>query len=168
MDNLNNLTYCSTTTNNHKIASICPQCVQKINAVCIKDGAKHTCFTNEVCLNIDDFETFLAQHEKRDKQKTMDFSFGVNIENRNEQKMILVELRLNYTNWRNISKKELDDKINHSKVILGHSPIISNQYYFVFKSDLKQQAHNHLRRLYLNRNFVFGVDLNELKNNFFQ
>jgi len=85
-----------------------------------------------------------------------------------KKNMVLVELRLNYTNWKNLSKKELDEKISHSKIILGQSPLILNHFYFIFSSQIKNQAHNYLRRLYMNKSTVSGIDLNDLKKIHFQ
>jgi hypothetical protein len=167
MANQNNLTYCKETTENHQIALKYSDCIQKIDSVCIKDGAKRTCFTKEVCLNLDDYEVHNAKRNGTANQKTMDFCFGVKTPN-DKKKIVLVELRLNYTNWRNISRKELDEKINHSKVILGQIPIILNHYYFVFSPPIKNQAHNYLRRMYSNKNIVSGIELNDLKQNYFQ
>ena len=82
--------------------------------------------------------------------------------------MVLVELRLNYKKVVNLDKKELDEKITHSKDILGHSPIILNKYYFVFQTNIRQQAVYYLRRLYINKNDVLGIDLDELQAIYFQ
>lgn len=166
MANQNNLTYCKETTENHQIALNYSDCIQKIDSVCIKDGAKRTCFTNEICLNLDDYEVHNAKRNGTANQKTMDFCFGVKTPN-DKKKIVLVELRLNYTNWKNLRKNELDEKISHSKVILGQSPIILNHFYFIFSSQIKNQAHNYLRRLYLNKSTVSGIDLNDLKKIYF-
>lgn len=166
MDNRNNLTYCKETTENHQIASNYSNCIQKIDCVCRKEGAKRTCFTNEICLNLDDYEVNNAKRNRRAEQKTMDFCFGVKTPN-DKKKMVLVELRLKYKNWRNLGKNELDKKISHSKILLGQDPIILNHFYFIFSSEIKEQAHNYLRRLYSNKNTVSGIDLNDLKKNYF-
>ncbi len=167
MDNPNNLNYCIETTKNHPIVLLHKDCIQNIHDVCLKDGAKRTGFTTEVCINIDAIEAADAKKNKKQRERTMDFCFGVKSKN-NKPNMVLVELRLNYKKVVNLDKKELDEKITHSKDILGHSPIILNKYYFVFQTNIRQQAVYYLRRLYINKNDVLGIDLDELQAIYFQ
>lgn len=167
MANQNNFTYCEETTRNHQITLNCSKCIQKIDAICKKDGAKNTCFKEEVCLNLDEYETFSSKRKGTERQKTMDFCIGVKSPN-DKKNMVLVELRLKYKNINNLRKKELEEKINHSIDILGQTPIIMNHYYFVFSSDKKNEALSRLRRIYSNKSNVYGIDLCDLKQIFFQ
>lgn len=156
-----NWIYCYETTRGHRVAKSHSECIEPIDLVCKRDGARRTPFSHEVCLNLDKVEICLAQIESRSSRKTMDFSLG--LKHNTQKRIALVELRLRYRNINNLSKTELDSKINNSITILGHSPNILNRYYFVFSSQLKNQAHRNLRRLYANKSIVSGVDIKDLK-----
>lgn len=161
----NKWNYCAKTTREHHVAIQHPNCIEEIDSLSKRDGAKKTPFQDEICINLDNVEICLAKKDKRNNRKTMDFSFGIKVIN--QSKFVLVELRLNYKNINNLSKTELDSKIYNSKIILGQNPNLLNHYYFVFKSNLKNQAHRNLRRIYLNKNIVSGIDLLDLKNIYF-
>jgi len=163
----NNWTYCVLTTKAHCISKCHPDCIEKIDTVCKNDGAKHTPFENEICLNLDKVEINQAKFEKRDRRKTMDFSLGLKHSDYNQNRFLLVELRLRYKNVNNLSQNELKLKIDNSRNILGNNPVIINHYYFVFPSQLKHQAHRNLRRLFSNKSFVSGVDLDDIKRIYF-
>lgn len=157
--------YCTEITKNHVVPKVHRDCLERLDFVCKNDGAKKTPFEDEICVNIDKVEESLAKKDRRDKRKIMDLSFGLVA--KKESRFVLVELRLRYKNVNNLSKTELDSKILTSKSILGQSPNLLNHYYFVFNSKLKHQAHRNLRRLFANKKIVSGIDLTDLKNEFF-
>lgn len=128
MEKQNNCKYCSITTQQHYLARNYAQYVEKINDVMLAEGAKRKIFKNEVCINLDKIEVFLAKAEKRDRRSTMDICFGV-LKN-NVKQLVLCECRFNYQNTNNLSKGELDSKISCSKKLVG-SEITIHQY-FVF------------------------------------
>lgn len=158
--------YCEQTTKNHQINKKVGVALKSIDFVCKRDGAKKTPFSEQECIDLDEVETFLASNEKRQKIKTMDVSFGISKGKRGQ--MVLCELRLNFKNVNNIGRKDLDEKMNNSKRILGHDPSIFSKSFFVFSSKLKQQATNRLRRLYANKSIIEVTDLEGLKAQFFQ
>lgn len=165
MAKLNNWTYCLQTTRNHQVARQHQNCIEKIDTLCKRDGARKTPFCDEVCINLDGVEKELAKEDKRNNRKTMDFSIG--LKQGKQIRLVLIELRLRYKNINNLSKSELDSKIKNSKAILGQSPNLLNHYYFIFAPNLKNQAHRNLRRLYSNKSIVSGVDLSDLKEIYF-
>lgn len=165
MEPQNKWKYCEETLESHYISRNYSECIEPLRNLCIAEGAKKSPFSEEKCINIDKVESLLAQKEKRNAQKTMDLSFGLN--NGQEKKILLCELRLNYKNVNNLRKSELDSKINYSKKLLGHQPPIFKPYFFIFKSTLKNQAYRVLRRLYFNKKIVEALDLKDLKNEFF-
>ncbi|MGQ1927646.1 hypothetical protein [Ornithobacterium rhinotracheale] len=166
MDKQSKYTYCKETTEEHSIARECGDCVQKIVEVCVNEGARNVPSTyDNNCLNLDKYEEYKAIRERRDKQKTMDLCIGVKC--RDKRGMLLIELKLKYKNPNNLVGKELLDKIKNSKNILGHTPMILDRYYFIFKRDIKEQAYNRLKRLFNNKKNFFVIDLEQLEQEYF-
>ncbi len=165
MVQLNNLKYCSETTNQHRISIKFEKFLEEINHVCIAEGAKRPPFSDELCINLDKIEGSLAQRDKRNARKTMDISFG--IASGKQKRILLCELRFNYRNVNNLKKADLDSKIINSRNLLGHDPVIYQPYIFIFKTRLKNQAYSVLRRLYSNKKTITAMDLNELRNKYF-
>lgn len=129
------------------------------------EGEKRAVFQNEICINLDKIESFLARSEKRSCNKTMDLCFGA-LEN-NAKQIVLCECRFNYQNADNLSKTDLDAKMAYSKQLTGNEIAIHNHFIFLFKTGVKNQAYNKLRRLYSNRDFCKVLDIHEFKQVFF-
>lgn len=157
--------YCEKTTNQHSIYIKGNSYIEPIHDVIAEEGQKRNPFTDEVCINLDKYEGYLAQKEKRGKRKTMDISFGVKLGR--DKRTVLCELRLNYKNVNNLRKKELDSKIDNTKNIVGHNPVIYTPFIFVFSKKIKNQAFRTLRRLYSNRTNMLALDIDDLKNKYF-
>lgn len=165
MEKQNDCKYCLLTTQQHHLAKIYAQYVEKINHVMLNEGEKRVAFTDEICINLDKIELSLAQKEKRCRRKTMDLCFGI-IEN-NSKQIVLCECRFNYQNANNLSKSELDTKISYSKELVGNEITIHHYFIFLFKAGIKQQAYSILRRLYSNKNIFKVLDINEFKQEYF-
>jgi len=75
----------------------------------------------------------------------MDIAFAIsdslNIE------ILLVEFRFNYKNPNNLQKGDLEGKVSGSKSFLGNSVKINDNYIFIFKPNLIQQARNRMQRM---------------------
>lgn len=160
-----NWKYCKETTNQHHLAITFKDCVEKMHDVILAEGNRNSPFNEEDCINLDKVEGTLAQKEKREARRTMDISFGI-AKNR-QQQVVLCEYRLRYKNVNNLKKRELDSKISNSINLMGHNPIIHNCYLFIFQTGLKNQAYRWLRRLYSNKNIINAMDVNDLKEFYF-
>ncbi len=165
MEHQNNWKYCTETTNHHQMVKKYKNCVENIKDLTIVEGGKNPPFNDEKCLNLDKVEGILAQKEKREARKTMDMSFGIVLGN--QRQFLLCEYRLNYKNVKNLKRSEMDSKISNSRILLGHEPAIHKCYLFIFNSKIKHQAYSILRRLFSNRSIVKAMDVNELKEIYF-
>lgn len=76
----------------------------------------------------------------------MDLTIGLS-SNQKSIQMLLVELRFNYRNPKNIGKQEIIDKITHSKELLVGNTIYP-EYIFIFNDNVYNQARNHFFRLF--------------------
>jgi len=166
MEKQNKWQYSPTKTLEHPIASKYPRCVENICDIVKEEGATSTNFSDEKAINIDKVERALIQQEQRDPLSTMDMSFAIT--NGKSTNMVLVEMRLNYKNPENISKREIDAKIKHSKNILTHSAVIHGCYYFVFPSKVKERAISVIRRAFSNKANYVALDLAGLNEVFFK
>ncbi len=151
----------------HKLALKFSDSIENIHDIIVSEGGKNSPFKNQnqVCINIDKVEKNRAKKEKRNAYKTMDTSFAISYGKKNE--MVLCEYKLNYKKPENISKSELDEKIKNSKDLLGNEPNIHSVYIFVFSTKIKSQALNKIRRLNSNKKNFNVVDINELKELYF-
>lgn len=158
------LQYCEISTRTHPCALEFETCVQEIGAICKAEGARSNPFNHEICINLDAVEENRAKRHKTERQKTMDLCFAVK---NGKTKMVLVELRLNYNNVKNIREREMRQKIDCSRGLIKHEPTILDKYFFVFRTNIIHQAESRLRRFNSNRSNWVGLDLNRLKKLFF-
>lgn len=134
--------YSKEVTETHRLGCLHKDCLQLISS-CFKDeGGKGILFCqNETCINLDKIEK--KQH-KSSPQATMDITIGIED---SSKKMLLVELRFNYKNPKNIGKQEILNKIDHSKALLSGCAV-HPEYIFIFKENFKNQARSHFNRLF--------------------
>ncbi len=78
----------------------------------------------------------------------MDMAFGVTAADNVEKSMVMVELKLNHIGLRNLKETEIEEKIRGSLKVLADSVPIYFEYYFIFSSDLVEQAKAKLFRFY--------------------
>jgi hypothetical protein len=117
-------------------------------------------------LDLDCVERALAIAAGRNLLKSMDCAFV--IKDDTQEEMLLVELKFNYQNVRNLLRNELVEKVQGSLSALGNSFPISQTYIFIFQSNLKQQAINKLFRMYPRVPSPFiAYDIFELKSQYF-
>lgn len=123
----------------------------------------------ELVLNMDLVEKEIAKHELRNLNKSMDSAFIITDNIVRSKEILLVEFRFNYEKGlRNLDRKALLGKVSGSMNILNNILDIHDNYYFIFDSNLKQQAINRLRRMnpVVPSNFI-ATDINDLKSIFF-
>ena len=97
--------YCKTTTMNHSVSLVHSDCIENINELVQREGhdVNELVFINkEICLNIEIVESKVAALENRNRNKSMDFAIGLSNSLTNDKEILLVELKLNLQNPRNI------------------------------------------------------------------
>ena len=121
-------------------------CLSNLNLISVKDGCSicHDVFIlNLIVLDMDCVELSFCIGVKS-PQKSMDFAFVSN-----NDEVILVELRCNYINLKNLKRNDLLEKRKNSEDILikhGYS-LFYNKIYCVFSDSFKQQAIRRLRNM---------------------
>ena len=121
-------------------------CLSNLNLISVKDGCSicHDFFSlNPIVLDMDCVELSFCIGVKS-PQKSMDFAFVSN-----NDEVILVELRCNYINLKNLKRNDLLEKRKYSEDILikhGYS-LFYNKIYCVFSDSFKQQAIRRLRNM---------------------
>jgi hypothetical protein len=121
---------------------------------------------NEVVLDMDLVEKKTAKTESRTLNKSMDSAFIIT--NNEDTKVLFVEFRFNYEKMRGLNRNALIEKVSGSIAVLNNNPNIHNQYYFIFKSNLKYQAIRRFRNMNpsIPNNFI-ATDITDLKATFF-
>lgn len=121
--------------------SIYPKCCNTLNKISTYDSTSKNNFDPNIeCLAMDQYEKLL---NKNKQDKSADAVIGV-IKYNNRKKinegLLLVELRLLYKSDNNISKSELEEKIKHTKQLLGVELPILKESIFVFTDKVAPQA----------------------------
>jgi hypothetical protein len=163
--------YCNYTTINHHIAVLHNNCLQDINYLITKEGYLGTVspfINNETVIYLDLAEELIAITEGRSKNKSMDMAFGLTNSDSSIKEMLMVELRLNYSNPNNLNRAELEGKVAGSSLLLSNIPEIHNRFIFIFKTNQRQEARNRLSRMIprINSNYIV-MDIPELHSTYF-
>ena len=164
--------YCRITTENHPVSLTYSDCIEDINALLVKEGhiTPPLTFTNaEVVLNLDCVEARLALIQgNKDKNKSMDLTFGIANNDRSIQLMVLVELKLNNSNPNNVRRDHLAEKVAGSFLSLTKVIPIYANYIFIFQIDRKEEAKSRFFRMNPKiPNEYLVMDTLELKTTFF-
>lgn len=133
------MTYSEQTTSNHPLAH---RYQKLIDTVLKNEGARNTPFTTEKCIDLDQLEIDLSRGQDRDK--TMDFMIGLT-----SKQMLLVEAKLNVKSPNNLGKKELEEKIRHTKEILIEREVsIAKEKVFLFDDHVIGKARYYISQLF--------------------
>lgn len=164
----NNMKYNRKQTLNHQVVKKYDSCIENISATSKRDGClKKDAFGSEDdIINVDKLETSICQKTKKQKEKTVDIAFVATSENE-KSKTILVELRCNYKNLRNLSESEILEKIKHSKQILGSVPVFFFATFLIFNASRKNEAKQRIRRYFKHKSTIEVLDIKDLKQKFF-
>lgn len=159
--------YCKTLTLKHIESINKSECLKNFNNLIVQegyDGLKKVFSKEIVVLDLDCVESKNAINEKRTNRSSMDCTFAIKNEITGDFEMLLVELRFNYINMRNLTRIKLLDKVKGSTIALGNSVKINEYNIFIFKSDLKEQAKSRLFRMLpkIPNNYVV-MDIFDLK-----
>lgn len=117
------------------------QCGATLETVSKKDYPNNDYFdTSILCLDMDAYEIATRRGQQKE---TVDAVIGVKDYRQNRftnQRLLLVELRMNYNNVNNLSKSKLEDKVRHTRELLGAGTPIETYSWFVFKNSKIEQA----------------------------
>ncbi len=85
----------------------------------------------------------------------------------NKEEMLLVELRFNYQNLKNLKKSDLEGKVRGSVALLPNN-VIHTEYLFIFQPNLVAEARRRLARMnpVIPNNYK-TMDLDKLKETYF-
>lgn len=147
------------------------ECLEPIDQLILKEGCTDqniSLNSNELILNMDCVEGKVASAEKRQPNKSMDSAFIAENQDGTNQHIVFVEYRFNYSNLSNLKKADLFGKVAGSSAALSHSANIYTNNYFVFNSDIKQQAISRFNRMNpaMPQHYV-ALDMYDIKNLFF-
>jgi len=164
--------YCQTTTENHPVSSKHFSCIENINLLLTNEGHIGTAvlfINDEVVLNLDCVEAIIALNDDdRERNKSMDFSFGIANDDKSIQLMVLAELKLNSLNPNHIRMDHLKEKVAGSILALTNSIHIYANYIFIFRTDRKEEARSRFFRMNPRiPNEYLVMDLAELHYTFF-
>ncbi len=158
-------------TKNHPLSVSMPLCLKSFNDLNINEG-----FDGEVdlfdisvlVLDLDCVELKNAMIEHRNQNSSMDCTFAIHDIDTGVSEMLLVELRYNYTNMQNLTRKKLIEKDYFSRITLTSSTVINSKSIFIFHKDLKEQAKSRLFRMLPRVPSEFEVmDIYDLKSAYF-
>ncbi len=143
-----------------------------LNILISKEGCSTPIFIQgEIVLDMDAVERFIANEENRNVRKSMDAACVITNSEHIIQKVLLVEFRFNYANMRNLKKDDLEGKVDGSLSIidLENALPVHEKYFFIFNSNIKQQAIHRFSRFNprLPNNFI-ATDIHEFKALFFE
>lgn len=152
------MTYSEQITSNHPLAH---RYQKLIDTVLKNEGARTTPFNTEICIDLDQFEIDLNRGQDRDK--TMDLMIGLT-----SKQMLLVEAKLNVKSPNNLGKKELVEKIRHTKEILVEQELsIAKEKVFLFNDKVIGKARYYISQLFQKNPNVKVYTVQEFKENIF-
>lgn len=115
-------------------------CGTTLNEVSNKDYPNTNYFNPEImCLDMDVYERRAPNNQP---YSTMDAVIGMGIWNGihlRSQKLVLIELRMNYKSPETLSCGSLINKDRHTRELLGYTQSIDFKSYFIFKDDVIQR-----------------------------
>lgn len=126
-------------------------------------------FTDVEVIDFDCIEKKLSDLQYRKPVKSVDSIFVISDDSLNRE-IVLVELRLNYTNMANLERKELEEKVKETiKTLKSFENInIHSEYFFVFQPNRTEEARNRLSRMNPKIPTTYiSIDINSLKQRFF-
>ena len=165
--------YCKTTTQSHPIAVTYIDSLVDFNALIIDEGYNGVALfkNDEVVINLDKAEALLAIAENnREKNKSMDSAFCVTKNDRKQ--VVMVEYKFRVENPNNLIREDLVGKVEGSLSVINKNNIYDDifyEYYFVFYSEIVDEAFSRLRRIYpeIDKQKYIAVDIHAIKIKFF-
>jgi hypothetical protein len=164
--------YSKSETLSHLVSTNNPGCLCIYQDLIITegyDGSECVFDRDVIVLDMDCVEIKNAINEgNRNRNSSMDCAFAIKDDKNGNVEILLVELRFNYKSLQNLKQDKLLSKVSGTILALGNSVSISDNYIFIFNSNLKAQARSWFFRKFptIPRNYTV-MDIFELKTNFF-
>ena len=140
--------YSKLETQGHPIAVKYLQSQIDINVLLIQEGyAGESVFSKgEIVINMDLVEDLESKAENRlEKRKSMDSAFCIRTEK--NAKIVLVEFKLNHTDFKFLRRIDMEEKVAGSTSILAPFIPIYYDYFFVVPQNLLNQAYSRFQRM---------------------
>ena len=121
--------------------SLYPVCGSTLNEVSNRDYPNSNYFNPGIkCLDMDTYESNLR---KSQPDRTVDAVIGISTYENNRElnpRLLLIELRIGYESVSNLSKTEMEGKVNYTKSLLGGEKTIEKESLFIFSQRVASQA----------------------------
>lgn len=121
--------------------SLYPVCGSTLNEVSNRDYPNSNYFNPGIkCLDMDTYESNLR---KSQPDRTVDAVIGISTYENNRElnpRLLLIELRIGYESVSNLSKTEMEGKVNYTKSLLGSEKEIEKENLFIFSKKVASQA----------------------------
>ena len=133
----------------HPLWLLCPSTLQQVS---FRDYPNKAYFKSLSEVDVLDLDTYEKHQKKHATECTGDAVMGIALKKVGdklmEQYLLIVELRMGYTNGDNLDLDEIRKKVEHSKTLLNSKKIfrIYPDYIFVFTDAEAPQASNKIRR----------------------
>ncbi|MBR4644624.1 MAG: hypothetical protein IKO73_05645 [Bacteroidaceae bacterium] len=111
--------------------------------ISLKDYKHDTYFQSRPEIEGIDIDQFEVDRSIADRDMTMDAMVGVADYSNNRavnNRMVLLELRMDYDSTKHLRHKKLLGKINHSRAAIGTAVRVDEENVFVFRKDVAEEA----------------------------
>lgn len=114
-----------------------------LHVISLKDYKHGTYFQSRPDIEGIDIDQFEADRSIADRDMTMDAMVGVANYSNNRavnNRLLLLELRMDYDSTNGLRHKKLRGKINHTRAVIGTSVRVDEENIFVFRRDVAEEA----------------------------
>lgn len=117
-------------------------CCNTLQDVSNRDYPNRYSFTPQIeCLDIDPYEKMIHSSHPN---KTMDAVIGIcscrNGKQKISPRLLLIELRMDYKNIRNLSVSGINEKVDYTKTLLGAEIPLEKIHFFIYDKSISEQA----------------------------
>ena len=112
-------------------------------AISLKDYEHDTFFQSRSDIDGIDIDQFEADQAIADRDMTMDAMVGIADFSNNHivnNRLLLLELRMDYKSIRHLRPDKLQGKISHTRSVIGKAVRVDEENVFVFRKDVSEQA----------------------------
>lgn len=114
-----------------------------LHKISLKDYPKDTYFQSRPDIEGVDLDQYEIDHAIDDRDMTMDVMVGVADYSKNRlvnNRLLLLELRMDYDSTKRLRHKKLLGKVNHTRTAIGAVVRVDEENVFVFRKDVAEEA----------------------------
>lgn len=114
-----------------------------LHVISLKDYIHESYFQSRPDIEGIDIDQFEVDHSIDNRDMTMDAMVGVADYSNNRtvnNRLLLLELRMDYDSTKNLRHNKLCGKINHTREVIGTSVRVDEEHVFVFRKDVTEEA----------------------------